>query len=569
MNNYQSRPLGLRDLKSAAKQLKEELATLDLSRVQLSLCHEIVDRLAPPSGQAQKGHHRHIPAPVESERDLVSLSSGESADHFLTLGIQSHQEGILGPIKNWVQPHQEVHWTHEGALRHALLFASPGAGGTEALLTMASSAMDKGCGVFFLDAKGFDQCHEKAKSHAYALGQLERLRLVNLSGGAGHTYNPFAKGSPDDLKEVLYMALRSTLQPVETPVVEQLKNALSVMMDYLVWGRDTRRWGLDLDKVGDGLSFDGVWSAWKDVSAPPDIQKRLRDFIQSLSPLEDEAQARRVYRPLEIAVVDEIIKPASAAFASTMQAIQDGKRWRLPDLDVVSALKKKQWVFWSFPSSEKSMPWTMLPARLALAELSHYAPSLSEVRAPRVTALVIANELGACASRDLLKPLMSWGLRKGISCVLSDFDYPAIKKGEGMHEIVSLCCTKIFMKMEGPYEDDVSSANVQPIIPLSLAASFGRLNDQRKGEAHIIAKSTLYKVNMRYYHFNGFDGTATLNIAGYQGQDVRSNSLSRQASILHQRLQEDDAMPENLSWCQETLARMLGYTHWHEVVNRH
>lgn len=574
MQNNQSGPMGLRDLKACAKQLKAELAHLDTATVDLLCCRKVVDRLLPPSRKYTETSVLPPPDNRGTSEELLVLSGDPPPlESFIPLGQQITHEGtapnVMHRLKSWIAPPQQLNWTHQGALHHAVLFGSCGAGVSETLLSMVAAAMNKDCGVFHFDAIGFDRSLKNALSYAQECNQVERVRLINLTGTQGHTYNPFAKGAASDLKQVLLTALLASMKSFETLSTrnfnQQLDFLLSVIMDYLVWGRDTRRWGLDLAKVGEGLSFHGMWSAWQDPAIPADIKERLRSFIRTLSPNENQAQAKAAYEPWQVAIVDQIIHPASEAFASTMKSSKDNKGWRLPDLDMVDAQRKGLWVFWSLPAVEKSFPWTMLPVRLALAELSHHIVSQPDSASGSVRTLLVASYCGGYASHALLAPLMSWGASKGVSCVWSDFDYPALSKGAGMKEVLAQCNTKIFMKMEVATEE-ITGADygLGGLIDRRARGSLLNLRDQCEGQAHVIAKSSMYRVNMGYHRFGVPQGTFPMVEVGYQGMFARSNSPERQACVLHDRLHKLGASPDKLSWCQETIARMVGYTHWHE-----
>lgn len=579
MKNHQSGPMGLRDLKACAKQLKAELAHLNTASADLPRCREVVDRLLPPSPNSTQPTvlPSPLPAPRAASEEEFLVLSGDTPpqESFIPLGQQIAHEGaapnVLQRLKSWAASPQRLHWTHQGALGHAVLFGSAGAGVDQTLLSMTAAAMDKDCGIFYFDAAGYDRSVKKTLSYAQECNQAERIRLINLTGAPGHTYNPFAKGTSHDLKQVLLKALLVSVEPFEplsTKAFNQrLDFLLSVMMDYLVWGRDTRRWGLDLAKVGEGLSFQGLWDAWQDPDAPLDIKERLRSFVHILSQTENHTQAKAAYEPWQMAIVDQLIHPASEAFASTMKAVKDNKGWRLPDLDMIDAHKKGLWVFWSLPSPEKAFPWTMLPVRLALAELSHHMISLPECAPGEVKTMLVAKDCGGYASHALVAPLMWWGASKGLSCVWSDFDYPSLAKGAGMREVLAHCNTKIFMKMEGEPED-VADHTPGPagFIERRARGSILDLRDQWEGQAHVIAKSSLYRVNMVYHSFGASQVGLPMVEVGYQGMFARSNSPERQARVLHDRLHQPGASPDKLSWCQETLARMMGYTHWHEIM---
>lgn len=131
-----------------------------------------------------------------------------------------------------------------------------------------------------------------------------------------------------------------------------------------------------------------------------------------------------------------------------------------------------------------------------------------------------------------------------MGCVLTARNYPQLSTA-GLSEHVSLLNTKIFFSSVDPHQDQSN-----PILS----------TDKTPGiHAKVLSGSKLWSVDMTPPASPPPDNF--LDTKKFTPGQV---DPSRMSKVLLARL---SSAPEKikLSWCQETLARMLGYAHWHDL----
>jgi hypothetical protein len=205
-----------------------------------------------------------------------------------------------------------------------------------------------------------------------------------------------------------------------------------------------------------------------------------------------------------------------------------------------------------------------LPIRLALAQLAHYLPLQPSLPPGQVQTLLVAHDCAGYATNSLAMPLQQWGESRGLACMWSEQDYPPIKHSS-LTEVILHCHNKIFFKMEMPAEE-FSEIHKDHHIRPNLVSGPALLN-QTAFQAHIVSSSTLYRVDIESPTIEPAEISLFHSVAvRYQGlPPSRGSSTNRCAKILSQQLASPGAAPDKLAWCQETLARMLGFAHWHEA----
>lgn len=574
-----SSKLGLRDTKELARALHDTLKT----RVptQLAHCQSLVQQLwdfraasalatastsippalaAPGVGQVPSGDVHH--AIVDSAGVVPN------PDIFIPLGksLDAHR-GIGGALKSMLSPSPPKHvsWTHQGALGHAVMFGAAGSGQQETLLAMMHAAATQDTGLFYFNCHGWSRAMGRARALAADLGQPQRLRLVDMTSpdAPSHTFNPFASGGALELTELFLSSLRPHLgSKLEKGGVASLQIIawVSSVFAYLVWGRQLGLWSLDSRRLEQGFSWMGIQQAMHDVRVPQSIKTM---FVNASSGLEG-AQLQAAYAPVEAMLVTKLLAPVNAHYGHIMHTQSDAHGLLRPELDMVEALEKKQWVFIEMPAAEKyAGGWQLWPGALAFAQLASLTGKTGAATAPRLprpsqmrTWLVATHAFGYVDAVSA-NQVSRFGPNLGLGCLWADQDYPAMKRVEGFAEVVGQCHTKIFMKMEDPEAPSYFPAHQQDL---------SGLRQQPAGHAHIIFGSTLHRVALDYHDFehHPYPPFAPAPFPGYAPY-TGVPTLEYQARVLHECLTAA-TKPPTLAWCQETVARMLGFTHWHDLT---
>ena len=219
-----------------------------------------------------------------------------------------------------------------------------------------------------------------------------------------------------------------------------------------------------------------------------------------------------------------------------------------------------------------------LPGRLLAASLAHevVAQSVASKAEPSepeaLRHLIVAQHANYYLSGRSAQQLLGFGRRAGVSCLISAADYPALKTEPGLAEAIDKCNTKFFMRQCDPkVEDHALAVGASPERPASPIP----LKELREGEAHILAGQKLVQARLHYVFPSGERATPpSLRSRKFVSQRVgRTEEIveagrPRMAHELLQRLEAAGDSKLALAWCQETVARMLGYAHWHELARQ-
>ena len=165
-------------------------------------------------------------------------------------------EGVVY-IGNDDKTQQELWIGNEDARQHVAVPGTTGAGKTEALLSLVSNALTHGSGFIFVDGKADNKLYAKVLALARTFGRDDDVLVLNFlvaSGGKhSNTFNPFASGNADVIRELLVSQIEaiprggnSTGNEVFTARAVALLGALT---PALVWLRDNKGLPIDIEKI--------------------------------------------------------------------------------------------------------------------------------------------------------------------------------------------------------------------------------------------------------------------------------------------------------------------------------
>ena len=574
-----SSKLSLRDTKEFARSLHEALKASVPTH--LAQCQSLVQQLwdfrnasalaTDSTGIPLASHAQGVGQATSGDVHNAIVDSAGSApnpDVFIPLGKNlDARRGISGIIKNMLSPTsppKHLSWTHQGGLGHAVMFGAPGSGQQEALFAMMRAAAAQDTGLFYFNCHGFSRAVGRARALAADLGQPQRLRLLDMTAldAPTHTFNPFARGSALELTELFLGSLRSHLgSKLEKGVVDSLQIIawVSSVFAYLVWGRQLGLWSLDSRRLEQGFSWMGIQQAMHDVRVPQPI----KTMFVNASRKPEGMQLQAAYAPVEAMLVTELLAPVNAHYGHIMHTQSDAHGLLRPELDMQEALEKKQWIFIEMPAAEKyAGGWQLWPGALAFAQLAILASKTGAATAPKlprpsqVRTWLVATHTFGYVDAVSANQVSRFGPNLGLGCLWADQDYPAFKRVEGMSKVIEQCQTKIFMKMADPDAPSYFPAHQQGLTGL---------RQQPSGHAHIIFGSCLHRVALDYRDFEyPYPPFAPAPFPGYAPYTGVPTPVY-QARVLHERLAAA-TKPPTLAWCQETVARMLGFSHWHDLT---
>ena len=165
-------------------------------------------------------------------------------------------EGIVY-IGNDYKTQQELWIGNEDARQHVAVPGTTGAGKTEALLSLASNALTHASGFIFVDGKADNKLYAKVMALARRFGREDDVLVLNFlvaSGGKhSNTFNPFASGNADVIRELLASQIEATPRVGNSTGNEVFMARaialLGALTPALVWLRDNKGVPIDIEKI--------------------------------------------------------------------------------------------------------------------------------------------------------------------------------------------------------------------------------------------------------------------------------------------------------------------------------
>ena len=499
-----------------------------------------------------------------------------------------HKKMFSAPQKIWL--------TDAGLLRQVVLYGSVGAGRTETLLSLTLNAISprpkyesiqnplRPRNVLHIDGKGNNSLYAKVLSGLSERGHAGDLRVLNLMNGDFFTHEMRHQGEKishsldlfDGFNEDMLSRWLSDMVPHHVLSLLSEQKALHAMMAVIArlavavaqqTGRRitlsllahlmTKEGALDhaqhligehrhLARQWVGLNWDGSSDPERAVFLNAYHEQLTKPFQHLAHVFEDEhpeVSLCRLFNPSETPFYLLVLAPAMmiAPRECAMLGRAILTSWRL-------ALERR----------------LLIDGCDTLAVLDEFDQYL---QSNDMQLLARQQNRGCGVVWGCSAPSAHWVSEKG-----SVFEQAGVDIG-----------THILMKQEiDAINNDVCEAywsNHQKINPSIKMPSPKIVSSFDPGQSFVWSKDGSWNVHMNYVHIKTLRSSFIIHAKhlskshySFSSMGMVDVDIERQTKVLSERLEqwrveEKDKVPP-LSWCQETVARMLGFANWHEAHAR-
>ena len=170
---------------------------------------------------------------------------------------------------------KEIWLNNEDLRQHGTLPGTTGSGKTTAILSSLTNPLSQGSGYILVDGKANAELYGQAYVQARRLGREDDLRVLNLLTASlppqavahGYnpfkqtaTFNPFATGNADALKELLASQLGEAPANDSNGVFRERAVALiGSLAPVLVWMRDHKGISVNIEKIRFMVELKSIW----------------------------------------------------------------------------------------------------------------------------------------------------------------------------------------------------------------------------------------------------------------------------------------------------------------------
>jgi len=158
----------------------------------------------------------------------------------------------------------ELWMTANDARQHATIPGTTGAGKTTAILGFLANALTHASGFVLVDGKADSKLHGEVLALARRFGREDDVLHLNLLVASGskvsNTFNPFASGNPDQIREMIVSQLGEQTANDSNGVFRGRAVALiGSVVPALVWLRDHIGVSIDIETIRDSLELRWIW----------------------------------------------------------------------------------------------------------------------------------------------------------------------------------------------------------------------------------------------------------------------------------------------------------------------
>ena len=489
----------------------------------------------------------------------------------------------------------QVFVTEEGLLNQLAVYGCTGAGKTETLVTLALNAMHGGPrslvekrdpahkakprSVFYFDGKGDNTLFTKMFSGMSERGILGNLRVINLLIG-GHSIHPDDRslshsvdlfdGFDEHALTQWLLAMRPT--QVDTVLWEQLDEAsakaLAVVSRLAVACAQEHQQRIQPDLLLSLLTQAGAADVTQGLSASMD--HLAKQFLA----LTWGSQANPAWRST-VDAMHAWLTPMVSIYAHVFNA--DQPQISLANLSPTTGSPSA--VLMIGRALEKCDPEYWVPEKAVLTSLRLNLEKLPKKEG--CDTVVILDDFNYVLSRQAIASLsclrdrgagIVWAAQSLSPTPGFNEDEPVLGMEPATHVFMKLCLAGEKGKScyGWPYlEHQINTHTFLQHLRLI------DIKDLHPGEAFIWDREGVVKTQMDYANIRQqkvlFIPPAKplpASTYAFSAGVLNLGDEQRRVQVLSQRLEEwkgtsQDAPP--LSWCQETVARMLGYANWHEA----
>ncbi len=584
-------PLLWRDACAMSKALRKHLVAQGSAPFTPEACTDLVRAIQPtsrafldPLGLAEA---QGLPDPQSPTSTLRVVAAGQAGPKdALFLGN--------GPKRGFLRKPTQLFLTDEGLLNQVAVYGCTGAGKTETLLTLALNALHGGPrrwdnqsyrksrarSVFYVDGKGDPSLYTKAFSGMAERGLLGNLRVINLMGHEvftspgesrrhSHSVDLFAGFDEQALAQWL-LAMRPMHQYPEQweGLGHESGHVLAVIARLAVaFGQQTQQ-RITPAELLSLMTEAGVSDHAQNLSGS--MGHLARHLLRTAWGSQANGTWGRV-----LALMHQWLEPLSKTYAHVFEAATPDLA--LSCLDLAST--DPYLVLVLLPAMEKS-PQELQMLGMALVSSLQRTLEKRESR-PACDTLVILDEFNHYVPPPIIASLSQLRTRCAGLIWATGHLTPTPGFNEASPTLGWEPATHVFMKQclgdkrhggcyGRPYlEHQIQThAHLRGVQPIAI-------KDQREGEAHVWDRQQVTQVTMDYANVSRphkvfippGDGVP-LPVYAFSGGSLVLADEGRKSVVLQERMAAWQAQSEQappLAWCQETVARMLGYASWHEA----
>ena len=164
----------------------------------------------------------------------------------------------------WSIAGHELWLTAEDARQHMTIPGTTGAGKTTALLSLLTNFLAQGSGFVLVDGKADRDLFGKVLALARRFGRDDDVRVLNFMVASelkdSHSFNPFAIGNADTIRELLASQLGDQAQNDPNGVFRERAVALiGTIAPVLVWLRDHKGVPLNIEVIRFSIELRWIW----------------------------------------------------------------------------------------------------------------------------------------------------------------------------------------------------------------------------------------------------------------------------------------------------------------------
>lgn len=541
-------------LKSLSKELLTILKQRDLQALAASqeACSDIITALhvfVPHSGPSKARLTSIAAAPL--------LASTDQEDHPVALPLAYTD-------KKWFSPSQTWGLTHQGLREQLLIYASMGAGATEVLMSLFVDWTEKGKGGVFISTTGDNALWNKIFSFAYKKQDLHRLKVINLmTGGRGkpfrskisHSVSLFAGMDSAQLSEWFYCVMKGWEQShphLFNHLPSSVKEYALLFSEVCLVSNQGKNNPLTPQAILNCCD----WNVFIELISSTIISKSKPEILSSCHENRDQwihfLKSWQEFLSWTIEVYDYLFNDED------------------PDFHLMQSIKKQEEVVILMPAMMKSPEELLAFGNMLGATIYQAFKSMPEFN-QEVQNLLMIQEATFAMSPFLLHKFSA--LRKPSVGVIWHTTSLYREKNKPLHECIKLPSTQMVMRFEGGIKNN-------PVLDESVKVKLSgpqNLNHLHEGHAYLIAQQPSYPEMVVNAVYRSAERVEHLFLPPVQKpiheqpDDCHSQPIKeRQVQQLMKALDRlnESSTSLSLSWCQETVAKMMGYAHWHEVVSQ-
>ena len=164
----------------------------------------------------------------------------------------------------WDLEGRELWATSEDERQHMTIPGTTGAGKTTTIISLLTNALARGSGFVLVDGKAQRDVFGKVLALARRFGREDDVRVLNLMVASGlkdsHTWNPFATGNADAIREILASQLGEQAEKDSNGVFRDRAVALiGTIAPVLVWLRDNKGLHLNIEVIRFSIELSWIW----------------------------------------------------------------------------------------------------------------------------------------------------------------------------------------------------------------------------------------------------------------------------------------------------------------------